>query len=365
MYRNKLLTVAAMAAVLYLQSCSSSEVSAPVAPGRPVTVRVALPVNADGGSNIIASGQVEALQSVNISTRIMGYITKVYVKPGDEIKQGALLFSVSNTDIVARKAQVQAGVEQAQVAYANAKKDYDRFTALVQRNSASPKEMENVTLQYKSAAAALEAARQMLAEVNAQLSYTNVTAPFSGVVTQKFVDAGNMATPGAPVVQVEQKGGFRATAMVPESAIVSVKEGSDAEVSVKAAGIVVNGKVTEISRSSQVTGGQYMVKVSLPDSVGRHLYSGMYVNVVLQGISAAPATARAPLIPWSAIVRKAELTGIYTVGEGHQALLRWVRLGKTEGDKVEVLSGLAVSEEYILSADGELYNSVPVTVVDK
>lgn len=73
-----------------------------------VTVTVATPGNNDISGGINASGQVEAIQSANISTRVMGYITKVYVKIGDQVKQGQLLFTVNSTDILAKRAQTDA-----------------------------------------------------------------------------------------------------------------------------------------------------------------------------------------------------------------------------------------------------------------
>ena len=68
------------------------------------------------------------------------------------------------------------------------------------------------------------------------------------------------------------------------------------------------------------------------------------------------------MVPLSAIEHKDQLTGLYTIGTNNTALLRWVRLGKTYGDQVEVLSGLEKNEPFIVSAAGKLYNGIPVKI---
>jgi Multidrug resistance efflux pump len=136
------------------------------------------------------SGEVTAKQTANISTRMMGYVTKIYVKPGDKVASGQLLVSISSDDILAKRAQIQAMITEAEAAAKNAQRDYERFKTLRNQNSVSDKELENVALQNTSMNARVQMARQQMNEVNAMLSYTNIRAPFSGVVTQKMVDEG-------------------------------------------------------------------------------------------------------------------------------------------------------------------------------
>src|SRR4051812_1572169 len=137
---------------------------------------------------IIASGKVEAVHTANISTRVMGRITDIFVKTGDRVRKGQLLASVWDEDIKAKRAQADAMIAEAEAAYATAKKDYDRFDNLYKQQSATAKELDNVMLQYNSAKAKVVAARQMRSEVNADLSYSSLTAPFNGVVTQKLAE---------------------------------------------------------------------------------------------------------------------------------------------------------------------------------
>lgn len=329
-----------------------------------ITVSVATPSGNATGSSLNVSGQVESKQTANISTRVMGYINRIYVNVGDHVKAGQMLVSINSNDLSAKRAQADAMIAQAQAALAGAQKDYDRFTALYKRQSATAKELDNVTLQYKAAQAGLEAAKQMRNEASAQFSYANITAPFSGIVTQKLMDAGSMASPGIPILTVEQSGSFQVTAAVPESEIGLLKQGSDATMQVKSTGKTLHGKVSEISRSSQFTGGQYLIKINLPGNEKNDLYAGMYVNVSIPVAKADTGAneAGAVLVPKDALIIKDQLTGVYTISAGNTALLRWVRLGHDYGDKVEVLSGLSNNEKFITHADGRLYNGAPVKI---
>jgi RND family efflux transporter MFP subunit len=366
MKTNKLsLLIITVFATSMLYSCSGNQSEQKnISKENPVEVTVSTPGNEDLSGGINASGQVEAIQSANISTRVMGYITNVYVKIGDKVKQGQLLFTVNSSDILAKRAQTDAMIAQADAALTNAKKDYERFSALYKQQSATAKELDNASLQYFAAKANANAAKQMRNEVNAQLSYTNVTAPFSGVVTQKMLDAGSMATPGMPVITLEQSGSLQVSTSVSESQIGTIKQGDDAIVNIKSINKIIPGKITQISQSSQSSGGQYIIKISIPGNE-KQVYAGMYVNVNIPEkglVQTAAIDENNILVPVESIINKDQLTGLYTIGNNNTALLRWVRLGKNYGNKVEVLSGLAKNETFIVHADGRLYNGVPVTV---
>jgi RND family efflux transporter MFP subunit len=230
---------------------------------------------------------------------------------------------------------------------------------LFNENSASQKEVDDITANYNMAKARLEGAKQMKNEVNAQFSYSNIRAPFNGVVTNKFIKVGDMASPGMPLMEVEIPGNFQVVAMVPESDILQIQPGSEVEVVIKTLDESLKGTVAEVSTSAQNTGGQYMVKVMLDESKS-NLLSGMYATV--QFPTAKKANTNSVLIPVKALVNNGQLSGVYTVSESNTALLRWLRLGRTNGDSVEVLSGLSTEEQYIISAEGKLYNGAKISI---
>jgi RND family efflux transporter MFP subunit len=363
-YTKKTLQIFTGIGLLVLSACSHKEkkdVNANTETA--IVVTVATP-SGDEQQGLNVSGQIEASQSANISSRVMGYITMLKVKVGDHVNKGQLLATISNQDIVAKRSQTDATIAEAQAAVKSAQKDFERFTILYNQQSATAKELDNVTLQYSAAKSRLEGARQMRNEANAMLGYTSLTAPFSGTVTQKLSDAGSMASPGMPILTIEQSGSYQVSASVPENIINQIHQGTEAVITIKAIDRIIKGTVSQINPSSQFTGGQYIIKVSIPDKDKTGLYAGMYANVsipVKENIAVKPA-GNAVMVPLSSIEHKDQLTGLYTVGSNNTALLRWVRLGKIYGDKVEVLTGLEKNEQFVLNAKGQLYNGVPVKI---
>jgi hypothetical protein len=150
--------------------------------------------------------------------------------------------------------------------------------------------------------------------------------------------------------------------MVSENDITSIKKGMPVTVLVKSSNEKLTGKVSEVSVSAKNTGGQYLVKINL-DKTDSSVLSGMFVNVQFPIENKGTTTPNTMvLVPESALVRQGQLTGIYTVSNENVAILRWLRTGKKYGEKVEVLSGLSADENYIVSAEGKLFNGAKVSV---
>ena len=102
----------------------------------------------------------------------------------------------------------------------------------------------------------------------------------------------------------------------------------------------------------------------LQKSMDKEILSGMFVNVQFPTAKTETTTVKSDvvMVPESALVKQGQLTGIYTIGSGNMAILRWLRIGKTFGNQVEVLSGLSADEQYIVSAEGKLFNGAKVSV---
>ena len=349
----------AFSLALFMASCSNKdkEVVADNSPGINVIVNQ---VEANGNSPFLSvSGKIQATNSADLSTRMMGYVNNVHVNVGDNVRKGQLLVSINNTDLQAKRAQVNASITEATAAFNNAQKDYNRFKNLFADNSASQKELDDMTANFEMAKARLEAANQMKNEINAQFAYSNITAPFSGVITSKNIETGDMANPGMPLISIETPGNFVVIAMVPETEISEIKKGTTVDVLVKSINKILKGKVTEVSSSAKNTGGQYLVKIDL-DKTDANILSGMFTTVQFP-IEKKTKSAMV-LIPIEAIVTNGQLSGVYTVSQSNTAMLRWLRLGRTFGNQVEVLSGLNSDEAYIVSAEGKLYNGVKISV---
>ena len=356
---KKIYIILTLFVALFVASCGSKD-KAPVADNSPAINVKVNEVEANSNSPVLlVSGKIQASNSADLSTRMMGYVNKVHVNVGDKVSKGQLLVSINNTDLQAKRAQINAGITEATAAFNNAQKDYNRFKNLFADNSASQKELDDITANFEMAKARLEAASQMKNEINAQFAYSNITAPFSGTITSKNVEAGNMANPGVPLISMETPGNFEVMAMVPETEISEIKSGTTVDVLVKSINQTIKGKVKEVSTSAKNTGGQYLVKIDL-DKTDANILSGMFTTV--QFPVERKAKSKMVLIPSEAIVTNGQLSGVYTVSQSNTALLRWLRLGRTFGDQVEVLSGLNANEAYIVSAEGKLFNGAKISI---
>ena len=355
--KTGILFIAAMA----VASCSSDP-SEKADQTKPVRVTVSNSATTDALGYAGASGTLVAKTSVNVSTRMMGYITGLRADVGDYVSAGQALVSINNTDIQAKGGQAQAQIGQAQANFNLAAKDYQRFQNLYSSQSATQKELDDMRARYEMAKANLDGAKMMKNEVNSQYRYANLSAPISGVVTAKYASQGDMANPGMPILTIESSGNLQAQVLVSEQDITLIKTGMPVKVLMKSTNREVVGRVSEVSMSATNTGGQYVVKIAVPQS--KEYLPGMYVNVQFpfkRSGSVNQDFQESVTVPKSALVENGQLTGIYTVSSVNTALLRWVKTGKTIGDQVEILSGLSSKEPYIVSANGKLFNGAKVT----
>ncbi|MFA8435916.1 MAG: efflux RND transporter periplasmic adaptor subunit [Marinifilaceae bacterium] len=344
---------------LIFQSCGGNQKKSEKKIGS-VSVTIAEARLEDSPQLYSFSGQLEAEQHSNLSTRLMGQISEVKVEPGQKVKAGQILVQIRNKDILAKRAQVKANMVEAKTAFENAHKDYKRYQVLYQQKSASQKEMDDITTRYNMAKAKLEAVKQMKLEVEEMLLYTTIRAPYNGIITRKYVNDGDMANPGMPLIAMEKPGKFEVMARIPETEIGLVKRGDRVKVRVNALdGMLIMARISEVNPSALYTGNQYEAKVMLEPTMEQvsHLHSGMYVNVLMRK-GGLPRI----MVPKDVLVHRGQLTGLYTVSQGETALLRWVRVGKTVGDSVEILSGLADGEKYILSFKGKIWDGVKLNV---
>jgi RND family efflux transporter MFP subunit len=351
--------VAGFFTLMTIIGCSSHEESAPITKMESITVETLNVSSSNTMSSFSVSGNVQPKKEANISTRMMGYITGINAEVGDYITKGKVLVNISNSDLQAKLGQVKANITQAEAGVQNAKKDYDRISTLYEQSSVTQKELDDISTHYNMAKAGLEAAKQMENEVKSQFAYTRITAPFSGTITAKYANSGDLANPGMPLLTIAKTGQYQVVAMVPENQISSIKTGQKATIWLKSIEKEINGIVNEIAVSSSNTGGQFIVKLNL-DKHDQKLYAGMFTTVSFEGNQ--DKQQETILIPENSLVKKGGLKGVYTVGADNVAILRWLRIGRKYGDNYEVLSGLSKGDKLIISSQSRLYNGAPLTI---
>lgn len=228
-----------------------------------------------------------------------------------------------------------------------------RYQMLYDKKSVSPQEYDEVKTRLAAAKARRDAAHAGRAQAEAGVAaaktavgYTTIRAPFDGVVTTKLVDPGAMAAPGVPLLVVEDPSRFRLEVQVDESQIGLVRLGASVPVLIDALGPQrISGKVVEIVPAADPSSRSFTVKIELPSKPA--VRSGLF------GRARFPRGERqAILVPQSAVVHRGQLDGVYVVGTNDLADLRYVTLGRLDGDEVEILSGLSGGERIVAEPGG-------------
>ncbi len=357
--KQKLQYTLLLVAIILIASCSG-EANQKEQKKEVINVKTEIAKMDSKAQQMSYSAKVEAGKFATLSTRISGNISSVKVKAGQQVQKGEILISISNRDLLAQKEQVKSAQLEAKAAFENAAKDLKRFEILFNQNSASQKELDDIRTRFKMSKARLESAMNKESEIDEALSYSYIKAPFNGIITNKFVNQGELAAPGMPLLGIENQAGFKVLAKVPESEISALKIGDPVNVGIKAAGLKsLQASISEINPSSQHSINQYELKIELKLSKAeqKNIHSGMFANVIIKREAVECIT-----IPKDALIHKGQLTGIYTVSSNQKAILRWVRTGKSNGDRIEILSGLIAGEQYIRSFQGKIWDGVSLNI---
>lgn len=276
-----------------------------------------------------AVGTATPLLSSTLSTKLMATVSAVHVQVGDRVQRGDLLVTLDVRDIDAKASQASGNLQGAEAMLADAEIQVARMRALFADSAAPKAQLDAAEAGLARAQAAVLGARGGVAEAAAVREYGAVRAPFAGVVTQRFVDPGAFATPGAPLITVQQSESLRVTALVPPAAAMRTARGAHVDVLIE--GVATTGTIEGVVAAP--SGGLYTVNVIVTNRE-RAFPSGGSATVLLPG---GERTVR--LIPAAAVVREGDLTGVL-VRANDVTERRWVRLGRSRGPFVEVLSGV-------------------------
>lgn len=285
-------------------------------------------------------GNVEAAQRAVLSAKVTGVIDTINVAPGARVSRGDVLATIDAREIKARLDQAVAAQEQAQ-------KDFGRIERLLQSGSSTRQEFDATNTRLRTADAALVEARTML-------QYTSITAPFDGVITRKLVEVGDLATPGKPLLEMENSSLLRFVAEVPEALVERVQMEAMLPVRVDAAGSVLDARVSEIAPSASAGSRTFLVKLDLP--ADPKLRAGQFGRLRLP-VQERPAV----MIPQSALVRRGQVESVFVINNG-LARLRLVKSGRNLDGHVEILSGLSGNETVVTTDAALLSDGTPVEV---
>lgn len=296
---------------------------------------------------ISAYGVVHAEADAVLSAKVLARVERIPLREGATVRAGDLLVALDSAHIDAELAGAEAARTRAAAGLKEAEAEHARIRRLFDAGSATSREMER-------AEAALDAARGQLAEAAAHVleartrkGYTRVKAPFDGRLVQRLTEVGELASPGTPLVRVEAGAAYELWADVPQEDVARIAPGSEATVHIDGVGTPIPARVTRLVPAADPRSHTFTVKVTLaPGDGAAGVYSGMFGRVEI-----VYGTVPALTVPATAIVRRAEVTGVYVAGAGPDGpALRLIRPGRAVGPDQVVESGLSAGER--VYADG-------------
>ena len=317
-----------------------------------------------------AAGTVRPRQSAQVAAQVMGNLVRVNVREGDRVSRGQVLAVVDDSQTRAAVDRASAGetaaqqeIAAAEAGYALAESTLKRYRSLYEKKSVSPHEYDEVKSRFEAAKARLELSRAGRAGAEAALiqarthqGFTQLRAPFSGLITAKLAEAGDLASPGTPVFVIEDTSSFRLEANVDERGIAAVRLGQSVPIVLDALeSEPLDGKVLQILPVADPASHTSLVKIELPRNSA--IRSGLF------GRARFPLGTREALsIPQTAVVERGNMQAVYVLGTGQIASLRYITLGRSEQQSVEVLSGLDPGERIIAQPGSRELNGKKIEV---
>ncbi|MFI5337383.1 MAG: efflux RND transporter periplasmic adaptor subunit, partial [Opitutales bacterium] len=258
---------------------------------------------------------------------------------GQRVSRGELLLKISAAEISARVAQAGAQLNLA-------RRDLERERDLLTRGASTAEMVRSLEDRFTLTEA-------MLHEAEAMLGYAELHAPFDGVVSRKLIDAGDLASPGQPLLEVEGTTDFQIEAGIPDSLAAPLAPG--AVLTCEVSGVTFAARLLELSPSSDLSTRTVSAKLAVP--AGTVVRSGQFVRILVPG-SATPAL----LAPASAITVSGQMERVFVAGDGLHAVLRLVKTGAGRDGLVEILSGLGAGERVVTNPPAGLREGQPLEV---
>ncbi len=323
------ISVAAMAALLLSAASSPS--------GAAATQLATFRVGAEATPmERMLDGTVEAVNQATVSAQTAGRVAEFNVDVNDFVPAGTVVLRLRSTELVAGLSQAQAALTEATARESEAQTRHDRIRDMYSRQVVAKATLDEATAARDAAAARLVAARAGLDAAREGVSYTEIRAPYAGVVTQKFVQVGETVAPGTPLLAWASLDALRVIVEIPQSIVEQVRAQKKAAVYV--AGRRIESTAITFYPSAALQTNTFRARIELPKDLSG-LAPGMFVKVGF-----VTGASQQLLVPRSAIVERSEMRAVYVVTSDGRVSLRQVRLGHASGERVEILAGLAAGD---------------------
>ncbi len=381
---NATALTALLLAALTSAACSTTPEATPASAATPITVTTATAAMTAVPATFEAGGIVRARLTTAIASRVMAPVTDVRVHAGDRVRKGDALVRLDAREMTANRdraaAAATAALESSAAAAADvaaaeanlefARVSHQRIAELAAKKSSTPQELDQAVASLRAANAQLRASQARRAAAAAGehaaaatttaadtgLSYTTLVAPFDAVVSDRAVDPGAMATPGTPLLVLEDVSRLRLEVRVDESRASQLHVGQAVEVSTAAehtdGAAWTAAHITELAR---VDAASHTVVVKIDLAKDTPVRSGSFARARFSGTPQAALT-----VPAAALVQRGQLTFVFVVDRGSTARLRAVSTGAGADGRTEVLAGLADADVLVVSPPPSLTDGHPV-----
>ncbi|HWR34321.1 MAG TPA: efflux RND transporter periplasmic adaptor subunit [Clostridia bacterium] len=368
--KTTVLSIALLPLALTFAGCSHEKTAVSAAPE---TVRGVQTITVQRASLLAyydAVGTVRSVQTAQLASQATGVVVRVNAREGDRVRRGQVLAVIDDSQTRAglNRASAALGSTQQDIAVAEAEltlaaSTLKRYQGLYESKSVSPHEFDEIKTRYEAAKARREAALAgrtqadaAVAQARTMQGFTQIRAPFDGVVTAKLTETGNLASPGTPIFVVEDSSRFRLEANVDERAVSTVRLGQTVPVILDAVGEdSLAGKVVQILPAVDPASHTFLIKIELPRD--QRIRSGLF------GRARFPLGNRESLAaPQTAVVQRGTMQAVYVVGADQVASLRYVSLGRADANGVEVLSGLQSGERIVAKPGSDELNGKKIEV---
>ncbi|MBL0143303.1 MAG: efflux RND transporter periplasmic adaptor subunit [Betaproteobacteria bacterium] len=328
------------AAGLLAAACGSSEspAAASMAPAAPLRTETVELREVDLSTS--AEAVIEAVRQSTVSAQVSGRIVDIRFDVGDRVQKGDVILRIDERAASQAVAASQAQLREAEASLVNARAQYERTKQLLAQKFVSQAALDKAEADFKASEARMKAMLAGAGAAATEKSFTTIVAPYSGVVSARLVQLGEMASPGKPLLTGFDPSSLRVVATVASSQVAAIQAGAKARIEVPSLDRWVEVKSVTVVPSADPRTHTTQVRLDLPPDV-KGLLPGVFARAHF-------ITGSAPrlMLPRSAVLRRSEVTAVYVVDEKGVPRLRQVRIGSVADEKsVEVLAGLRAGEK--------------------
>lgn len=294
--------------------------------------------------DVTVSGTVSSRETARVASRILGYVIELNVDAGSKVKKGDVLLRVDTKEMAERESQARAALESTEADLVKARNDFERFKILFEKESIAKKDYDDALARYETAQAAEKRARAALDEAGTLLSYGNVTAPFDGIVAERSVNVGDLASPGRPLMTVYMPSTLELVAAAGEQYAGFLRPGAPARLEVQSAGVKQDSAIREMVPQRDERTRTITVKAPFAEAPG--LGPGLYGTLTFQTTS-----SEVIVVPRAALKVVGQLETVKVLEKG-AVKVRYVKTGRTiAGERIEILSGVNPGDEVVVESN--------------